>query len=79
MNLNKYDECFIKVLDVKKEDLNEEFTFNNIDNWDSLAHLNLIGELEDAFGIMFETEDIIHFGGYDNGKIILGKYGVKID
>ena len=79
MNLNKYDECFIKVLDVNKEDLNEEFTFNNIENWDSLAHLNLIGELEDAFGIMFETDDIIHFGGYENGKHILKKYGVEIN
>ena len=78
MNLDKYDECFIKVLDVNKEDLNENFNFNNTDNWDSLAHLNLIGELEDAFGIMFETDDIIHFGGYENGKIILKKYGVEI-
>ncbi len=77
MNLDKYDECFIKVLDVNKEDLNENFNFNNTDNWDSLAHLNLIGELEDSFGIMFEPDDIIHFGGYENGKNILKKYGVK--
>ena len=79
MNLDKYDECFIKALDVKKEELNDEFTFARVEKWDSLAHLNLVGELEDTFGIMFETDDIIHFGGYSNGKNILKKYGVEID
>ena len=79
MNLEKYNDCFIKVLDVKKEDLNEEFKFGVVGKWDSLAHLNLIGELEDTFGIMLETDDITHFGGYENGKSILKKYGVDFD
>ena len=46
--------------------------------WDSLAHMELIAQLEDVFGIMLETEDIIHFGGYENGKKILAKYGIEI-
>ena len=79
MNLQKYDECFIKVLDAKKEDLNEDFNFGVVGNWDSLAHLNLIGEIEDTFGIMLETDDITHFGGYENGKKILAKYGVDLN
>ena len=78
MNLEKYNDCFIKILDAKIDDLNENYNFGDVGNWDSLAHLSLIGELEDTFGIMFETEDITHFGGYENGKAILMKYGVKI-
>ena len=78
MNLQKYDDCFIKVLDARKEDLNEDYKFGTVDKWDSLAHLNLISELEDTFGIMFETDDITHFGGYENGKKILSKYGVDL-
>ena len=38
----------------------------------------LISELEDAFDIMFESEDILHYGSYENGKAILRKYGVEI-
>lgn len=31
---------------------------SNCDKWDSLHHLNLIVELEDAFDIEFEPEEI---------------------
>ena len=79
MNLEKYNDCFVKVLDVKREELDENFVFGSVGKWDSLAHLSLIGELEDVFGIMFETDDITHFGGYENGKRILEKYGVEMD
>ena len=78
VSLEKYDECFIKTFDVKKDDLGEEFKFETVNNWDSLAHLNLIGEIEDSFGIILDTDDITHFGGYENGKMILKKYGIKI-
>ncbi len=36
----------------------EEIKQDNIDNWDSLGHLNLIVELEDAFEVSFEPEEI---------------------
>ena len=57
-------------------DLNESFTFDSVDAWDSLSHLTLISDLEEAFDVMFETDDILHFGGYENGKKILAGYGV---
>mgnify|MGYP000777773696 FL=1 len=40
--------------------------------------MELIAQLEDEFEIMFETDDITHFGGYENGKAILAKYGVEL-
>jgi len=46
--------------------------------WDSMAHMELIALLEDTFNIMFETEDILHYGSYENGKTIIKKYGVEI-
>lgn len=39
--------------------------------------MELIARLEDTFGVFFETEDITHFGGYENGKRILAKYGIE--
>ena len=75
-NRAKYDEVFLSVFEVKKSDLNEHFTYKDVEQWDSLCHLTLISELEDAFGVMFETDDILHFGGYENGMKILERYGV---
>ena len=77
-NLEKYNQIFEDVLGVSESALDEKFTFKDVPEWDSVAHLSLISELEDAFDIMFESEDILHYGSYENGKEILQKYGVVI-
>ena len=55
----------------------KKFNFKDVDKWDSLTHLTLISELEATFDVMFETEDILHYGGYMNGIEILKRYGVE--
>ena len=75
-NLQKYNKAFMDVLGVKEDALNNSFTFKLVPQWDSVAHLSLITALEDAFDIMFESEDILHYESYENGKKILEKYGV---
>jgi len=78
-NIEKYNDIFKKVFLVQNDILNEEFTILNIDKWDSLTHITLIEELEFAFDIIFESNDIIHYGGYINGLKILKKYGVDFE
>lgn len=77
--LEMYDQCFMQSLEVTKAQLGPAFTFRDTPEWDSVAHLNLITSLEDAFDIMFESEDILHFGSYENGKSILKKYGIDME
>ena len=76
MNKKTYIKVFEEIFEVEEGMLNEEFTFEKIDKWDSLTHLSLITALEDAFGVMFETDDILIFGGFINGMKILEKYGI---
>ena len=40
--------------------------------------MGMIAALEDAFGIMMDTEDIIEFGSYTIGIEKLRKYGIEI-
>lgn len=75
-NLSTYKNVFQNVFGVDAESLNETFTFSSIEKWDSLTHLTLISELETAFNVMFETEDILQFGGFLNGIEILKRYGI---
>ena len=77
-NLEKYNKIFMDVLGVKETVLNDSFIFKDIPQWDSVAHLSLISELEDTFDVMFESEDILHYGSYENGKKILERMGVYI-
>jgi acyl carrier protein len=38
--------------------LKEEMTANDVDGWDSLTHMLLISEVENAFGSKFKLKDL---------------------
>ena len=76
--MDTYDRIFREIFGVDQTSLGEGFTFAATPEWDSLAHMELIAALEDEFDIMFEPDDITHFGGYENGKAILARYGVEL-
>lgn len=75
-NKEKYTQAFMTVFHVDETVLDENFTFANVEMWDSLAHMTLITKLEETFGVMFNAEDILGYGSFLNGKKILEKYGV---
>ena len=77
MNIEKYNKCFKQIFGDDVE-LNEDFKFGEASGWDSMAHMELIALLEDTFNIMFGSDDILHYASYENGKIILKKYGVEV-
>jgi len=77
-NLEKYEQIFCNTFHVDKERLYDNFTFEAVGEWDSLIHLSLITDIEDTFGVMFEPEDIMHYGSFENGIEILRRYGVEI-
>ena len=72
-SLDKYKKAFVKAFDVKVEILSE-LKYDAIPEWDSIGHMMLISELEDAFNITLETNDIIDFSSYEKGKEIMEKY-----
>jgi len=77
-NLEKYNKIFIEALEVNEAIL-ETLKYQDVDEWDSVGHMGLMGDLEDAFEIELDIDDIIDFSSYLKGKEILAKYNVKID
>lgn len=47
--------------------------------WDSVAHMRLISEIETAFDIMLESEEIIAMSSYTAAVEIARKHGVRFD
>ena len=47
------------VLDVPVGTLNEDSSPDNVEQWDSLHHMNLVLGLEQEFGIQFTEDEII--------------------
>lgn len=78
-NLEKYNNTFINALSITKEQLTDDLCYQDIAEWDSVGHMNLIAELESTFDIMMDTDDIIDFSSYQKGKEILAKYGITFE
>lgn len=78
-NLKKYQSVFVDIFNVPLEVLNDNFTFANTENWDSITHMALIADLETVFDVMLDTEEILNFGSYENGKKILQSKGVDFN
>ena len=70
-NSDKYKNVFVKCFSVSESDLNDNFVYQSIPEWDSVGHMNMIGEIEEVFGIMMEMDDIIEFDSYRKGFDIL--------
>ncbi len=75
-NKEQYNKVFIENLDVTEEQL-ANLKYQDVPQWDSVGHMGLVSELEDAFDIQFETDDIVDFNSYQKGQEILTKYGVE--
>ncbi len=76
-NKEKYVNAFVEALEIDASQV-EGLEYQGIEAWDSVGHMSLISELEDAFDIMMDTDDIIDFSSYEKGIEILKKYEVEI-
>jgi acyl carrier protein len=77
-NLEKYDSAFMETLMVEAGSL-AGLTYQDVQAWDSVGHMQLMAALEERFGIELDIDDIIDFSSYDKGKTLLGKYGIQMD
>ncbi len=77
-NLEKYNKVFCDTFELSTDKL-DGLKYQGVELWDSVGHMNLIAELEDAFDIMMETDDIIDLSSYEKGQEILSsKYDVEL-
>ncbi len=77
MNNKKIVEIFSKSLGISEEIICDSLEYNSIPEWDSIAHMTLISELEDGFDIMLDTDDIIEMSSVSKAKDILGKHNIS--
>ena len=57
--LRKVNEIFWNVFDDDTIEVVEETTAADIEDWDSLTHITLISEVENAFGFTFAMKDVL--------------------
>lgn len=70
----KIYEIINKVLLIDKEKITNELTMKDVEEWDSMAHLMIVSELEQTFEIILEDDDIIVMTSVANILSTLDKY-----
>jgi len=54
----KFRECIIRALKLRSGEYRPDLGIGDIEQWDSVAHLDLISEIEQEFGVRFDLDEI---------------------
>lgn len=71
--MQKVTEIFHDVFDDDSIVLTDETTAADIEDWDSLTHITLITEIEDAFNFKFDMGDVLGMANVGEMITILEK------
>ena len=70
------EQIFTEALGLDIGSVSDGLAYNSIPQWDSVAHMGLIAQLEDNYGVLLDTDDIIDMSSVGKAREILAKYGV---
>ena len=76
-NSEKLHAAFAQSLNISIDKVTDTLAYNTIPEWDSVAHMALVTEIESAFEIMLDTDDIVDMSSVGKAKEILGKYNIN--
>ncbi|ABM24227.1 MULTISPECIES: acyl carrier protein [Shewanella] len=75
--MTRLEVLFSNALGLDIEKIHDELAYNSVPEWDSVAHMGLIAQLEDAYDVLLDTDDIIDMSSVGKARVILAKYGVN--
>ena len=74
---DKLRDAFARALYLDSAGISEELAYNSIPEWDSVAHMALVAELERSFDVMLDTDEIIDMSSFGKARQILARHGVE--
>jgi acyl carrier protein len=77
-NLAKLEGVFRDVLDLPADTDLGTIRYGGIETWDSLSHMALVGEIEDAFDIMLDTNDVLAMSDFGVAVAIIERLGIEL-
>jgi acyl carrier protein len=54
----KFRECIVRALKLRSEEYRPDLKIGDVEQWDSVAHLDLMSEIEQEFGVRFDLDEM---------------------
>jgi acyl carrier protein len=74
----KLKEILAKVLLIDESQISDGMSRKTVKEWDSMAHLMLVSELESAFEVTMDDDDIMEIQTVADIKKTLQKLGISV-
>ena len=74
----KFQSIVSAVLQIKEDQVTDDLSPELVDTWDSLNHINLIGALEQEFGLTLATENLEQSQSIPSLKALLAEHGIHV-
>jgi acyl carrier protein len=72
-------ECFRAGLDLPADVDVDALEYRSIEQWDSVGHMALVAQIEDTFGVMLDTDQVIGMSSFSEAVETLAEHGVVLD
>lgn len=69
----KVKEVMAAVLEIETTEINENSSMDNVKQWDSLHHMNMVLALEEEFSVSIPDEDAANATSYRLIVLVLGE------
>lgn len=63
---------------IDKNEIKEESTPDDIGNWTSITHMELVAKFDQEFGVNLDVDEITEMNSVKRMKEVLGKHGVSL-
>jgi len=74
----KLKDILAKVLLIDESKISDGMSRKNVKEWDSMAHLMLVSEIESAFEVTMDDDDILEIQTVGDIKKTLKKLGISV-
>lgn len=65
------------VLGVNPDDINDDSSMDNLHEWDSVKHLNLVLAIEEIFGVSMTEEQSLEMLNFTLIKLVLSEHNIN--
>jgi len=72
--MEKINQILVEVLNVSEAEALENLGMDDVSDWDSLTHMNLIVAIEDELNIEISGDDIAEMISFDAIRTTVAKY-----